>query len=352
MRTDILYFVFPFSVTLEKGSGVERYSYDLLHNLQNSKYSIRTISKPSGSKIEKYLETITRTPLNTLMTKAKVYHAVSPYSSRFLFAAGKKPVLTSVHDIIYLEWQQESPDFFERRREKYNVMAIRRSDKLIVPFQFTRNKILETFYIDDDKIRVVNYGINLSRYYIKSEDPTQRKYSYDVIFIGGVNPLSRGGETVIKTYAELLNLNPTLKLCFSGKGDQMDSIKKLSIKLGISEKVFWKNFIPEVEFPTFLNSAKVFFYPSKMGFSYLMMQAMATGVPLVTSNVFDIPEFVKDSALTGDPDDYECFTKHILHLLEEQNFRVKKIEDSFRVINNYSPERMAAETFRIYSEYM
>lgn len=336
-------------MTPSKGSGVERYSYDLATNLAERGVSLKIISKPIGGELYKYAYAFTKFPLTTIKIKAKVFHAVSPYSAKFLFSLHKRPILTSVHDVIYLDWQQESPRFFEKRRYKYNVLALNNSNQIIVPFEYTKEKIMEKFNIAEEKINVVRYGINLENFKNVDKPSSYSNFQRDVIFIGGVNPISRGGRIVLDIYSKLLNYNPNLRLAISGTGVQMDRLKKLATERNIFGFIKWIDFINEFELPQLLANSKVFFYPTFMGFSYLMMQSIAASVPVVTTNLFDNPEFIQNSELMRDPDDIDGFFLSILNILESYNLREQLVKKGLELLELYNPKKMVDETLKVYA---
>ena len=351
---DVILYTFPFSTSPNEGSGVERYAYQLIKNLPSSRIKINTISKAKGSKIKQYFLAFTEVPLKTLLSKAKIYHAVSPYSAAFLFSLHRdnRPIITSVHDVTYLELPLEARDYFSKRRAKYNIDAIQRSNKIIVPFQYTRRRIQEVFGVEDERIAVIKYGIDLTSYFRKPDEGSLEDDLYDVLFLGGVNPISRGSETVLKTYKLLKTRDPKLRLAVSGTGPQMETTVSIANQLGLSKDIYWLGFIPETKLPELLSKSRVFFYPTKMGFSLLMMQAMASSVPIVASNVFDTPEFVKDAAIIFGQAESEKYADAIFDLTRKEVKRMELIKKGNSVISSYNAKTMASETASVYEEYL
>ena len=351
---DVILYTFPFSTSPNEGSGVERYAYQLVNSLPSSRIKINTISKAKGSKIKQYFSAFTEVPLKTLLSKTKIYHAVSPYSAAFLFLLHRdnRPIITSVHDVTYLELPLEARDYFSKRRASYNINAIQRSDKIIVPFQYTKRRIKEVFGVEDEKIVVIKYGIDLTSYFRKLDERSMDGELFDVLFLGGVNPLSRGSETVLKTYKILKYRDPKLRLAISGTGTQMDTTISMANQLGLSKDILWLGFIPEAKLPELIKKSRVFFYPTKMGFSLLMMQAMASSVPIVTSNVFDTPEFVGDAAINFGQAEIDKYADAIFDLIKNEGQRLELIKKGNSVISSYSPKTMASEIASVYKEYL
>ena len=348
---DIVIFSVPFRPTPHSGSGVDRYTYELISNFPDRGQNIRVVSNVSGNKVKRTIISGSRILYGTIVRKPKVFHAISPISARILFNIGRKPVITTVHDVIYLDWDENWPNL-ELLRKNYNIKSILNSDRLIVPFEYTKKRIQEEFGIDDEKVDVVNYGIDLSRFYkVSGTDGPEKAKCFDVVFMGGLNPLSRGGDIVLQIYSKLITRDSSYKLAISGIGPQMEIMKKKAFELGILRNIAWNGFVPEDNMANFINGASVLLYPSFMGFSYLLMQSMASGVPIVAADLFDTPEFIGDAGKLCDLGDVDEFTESITALLSDIRIRNEYINKGLKRVQFFSPERMSKETEAIYLDY-
>jgi glycosyltransferase involved in cell wall biosynthesis len=349
---DVVVFTIPFVPTISSGSGVERYAYELLNNFPDEFLNYRIISNIKGNKFKRVLIGGAKFLNGAILKNSKLFHAVSPISAHLLFESRRHHILTTVHDVIYLDWSHGWPPL-EPLRKKYNILSILKSDHIIVPFQYTKKRIMEEFDIDYAKISVVGYGIDLARYhtfYKTLGNKTQKKY--DVIFLGGVNPMSRGGEQVINIYRKILKVNPSTKVAIAGKGGQMEKLKKLSNALGIFEMINWIDFIPEEKMPEVIGSSSLLLYPSYMGFSYLLMQSMAVGVPAVSSNLFDIPEFLGNAGITCPINDIERFSDTILSLVNDRDLLGAYVTKGINIVKKMTPMKMAMETVNVYEQIL
>lgn len=349
---DVVIFSVPFTPTPHSGSGVDRYTYELINNFPDTGKKIRVISNAPGNKMKRTIISGSKVVYGTILKKPKLFHAISPISARLLFNMWRKPVITTVHDVIYLDWRENWPNL-EPLRHKYNILSILKSDKLIVPFEYTKNRIQQEFGIDDKKIEVVNYGIDLSRFYDVSRNVgSEDSKSFDVTFMGGVNPLSRGGEIVLQIYSKLISRNPSYRLAISGIGPQMEVMKKKASQMGILGKVEWNGFIPEDKMARFINATAVLLYPSFMGFSYLLMQSMASGVPIVAANLFDIPEFIGNAGVVCDLDDIGEYVDSIIVMLSDLKMRDEFIKRGLQKVRSLSPRRMSEQTNSVYIDFI
>lgn len=350
---DITLISFPFSCSTITGSGVDRYTYELYTNLVKLGFPFQLIQKPLGSKLYRYGRVLCVTLPTLALDRAILYHALSPYSFRLSRFFGKRRVVTTVHDVIPFAWTPENPTLFERRRKPYAELAIKKSDFLVVPFEYTKKYIIENFDLDESKVAVVNYGIDLNRFfeagYCNSKSNEKTK---NLLFLGGVNPMNRGGITVLKAFAVASRSDDSLRLTISARRSGLTRLKLEAERLNISNRVTLVDFISEEQLPKFISKFDIFIYPSPMGFSYLMLQVMAVGIPVIASNVFDNPEFIDNSGLTCEQDDIDCFASSILKMVDSDAtlsaFKQKSIERA----KQFSPVRMAKETLAAYSNFI
>src|SRR5690606_35896953 len=103
-------------------------------------------------------------------------------------------------------------------------------------------------------------------------------------------------------------LKKSYKIVILGKqGKSYDDLVNLSHKLKINNDCIFTGFIPVDDMPFFYNAASVFVYPSLYeGFGLPVVESMACGTPVITSNITSLPEVVGDAAITLSPEDYEA----------------------------------------------
>ena len=127
-------------------------------------------------------------------------------------------------------------------------------------------------------------------------------------------------EVIIKALGELKRDDLYYAIC--GKGPLLEELKTLSENLGISDKVIFLGFRQDIA--ELCNAADISAFPSRIeGLGLAGIEAMAAGVPLVSSNVHGILDYVKDG-VTGyacDPEDYKAFAKAIQKLASDKDLR-------------------------------
>jgi glycosyltransferase involved in cell wall biosynthesis len=99
--------------------------------------------------------------------------------------------------------------------------------------------------------------------------------------------------------------------------------------------------------------ARVFVFPSRYeGFGFPVLEAMACGCPVITSNASSLPEVVGDAALLADPSDCNGFVRHLEQVLADEELRRVFREKGLARAAQFSWERTARETLRVYERVM
>ena len=162
---------YPFSISNQNGSGVSRYNYELKKALLNNKIFNLMVetNKQSNNKWIKFILRLINTERNIVLNKYDLIHATSPYSRFFSIKLSKKPIVTSIHDTIWINYNFKVNNKFTRMRYLVNKYSIENSDYLFVPFEYTKLKITEYFNIREDEIIVLPYGMNTDNYIVKAK---------------------------------------------------------------------------------------------------------------------------------------------------------------------------------------
>lgn len=127
-------------------------------------------------------------------------------------------------------------------------------------------------------------------------------------------------EVILRAIAQLQN--PNIKYFLCGKGVLQDHLEELAQTLGLQEQVRFLGYRKDV--PEIMNAADIFAHPSKReGLGLACLEAMASGLPLVTSNIQGIPDYV-ENGVTGflcDPEDAARFAEHLHVLISDPALR-------------------------------
>ncbi len=137
----------------------------------------------------------------------------------------------------------------------------------------------------------------------------------------------------------------------------LERLKKAFRKLTESgldyELVLVTNFVDEEELDKLYRHATLYVQPSLIeGFGLPPLEAMARGIPVISSNAGCLPEILGDAAFYFNPLDIDDMAKKIKKALLNESLRNRLIEKGFKQIKKYSWQKMAKETLKIYKDIL
>lgn len=346
---NLAFFTFPYVPTEKSGKGVDRICYYIKKELVNCNHNFRLVDGSDLKGRNAFSKMLSRAfNLHKFLKKdvGSHYLAATPYSGAILSLLKRKPLVTIIHDVVPFEKNNQISYSIKSRIEKFAVknrykFSIKNSDLIIVPFQYTKEKLIELFGLDGKKIKVVEYGIELTQTKEEIRSKKLKKNTFTVLFIGGLNPIERGG-LIIPDIAKILSSNEIdIEFIVSAKRGLSNPIIEKVNGLGISNMFKFTDFIPESELDNVLRSSDLFLYPSFLGFSLLLLQALANGLPILVSKRLDNIEFATNLGYIVEDNSPEAFAKEILKIATDVDLRASQIESSFNFIQNRSASKMA-----------
>lgn len=133
---------------------------------------------------------------------------------------------------------------------------------------------------------------------------------------------------------------------------RLNSAFKKIIESGLDyQLILITEFVSEQELDNLYKNASLFVFPSlSEGFGLPPLEAMARGIPVVSSNATCLPEILGDAAVYFNPLDVDDMAEKIKKTLLDESLRKNLIEKGFEQIKKYSWEKMAEETLELYSK--
>jgi glycosyltransferase involved in cell wall biosynthesis len=166
----------------------------------------------------------------------------------------------------------------------------------------------------------------------------------------------KGVDLIIKAAARLPGI---WRLRIAGDGPERDSLERLAIKLGISDRVDFDGIIPSDQMPAYLAQLDVMILPSrtlpnwKEQFGRVLVEAMACGVAVIGSDSGEIPNVIDSAGLIFPEDDEDALNDRMLRLLRDEKLleRLRR-QGRERVVKNYTQDQIADQTVEIYRKIM
>ena len=262
-----------------------------------------------------------------------------------------------IYDLAFLQF----PQCFETKNRilltKLTAYSAKYADKIITCSHSTKSDIIKFYKISPDKISVIYWGVDEEFTPIKdyhSIEKVKTKYNIKnyILYTGVLQP-RKNLIRLIEAFNVLKNeKNLDLMLVISGKkGWFYDKIFQRVEKLKLNKDVIFTDYVSKEELQLLINGAEVFILPSLYeGFGLPLLEAMACGTPVITSNVSSMPEVVGDAGILINPYSIEEISKAINNILTDRQLRETMVNKGLERAKLFPWGNAARETLKVFEE--
>jgi glycosyltransferase involved in cell wall biosynthesis len=269
------------------------------------------------------------------------------------------PVVATIHDLAF----EHMPETFTRRGSFQLKLTVRRTAqraaRIATVSEYSRQDLLRTYRLPPEKVVVTYNGVESQftpdaspneTIEVRQQFGIQRDY---LLAVGSLQP-RKNLVRLIRAYARLRSENKrfTPQLVIVGR------------KLWLAEDIFaevrrqrWRDdviltgYVSDDDLPKLYRQATAFVYPSLFeGFGLPPVEAMACGVPVVTSNISSLPEITGDAALLVDPLDQTSIEAALLKINEDEALRARLREQGIAQAKRFTWHEAAEKTLQLYRE--
>lgn len=265
--------------------------------------------------------------------------------------------VVTIHDIIPKLFPELIPFKHRLIFNLFTKRALKVADKVITVSEHSKKDIVRFFNADENKIKVIYEAA--SEIFRPIRDSAilkefREKYKLPeefILFLGLLEP-KKNIMRIIKSFLFLKEKGLRCKLVIGGrKGWYFENIFKLARELNLTNDIIFTGFVPEEDLPLLYNSSRLFVFPSLYeGFGLPVLEAMACGIPVITSRTSSLPEIAADAALYVDPLSIDSIVEAIDQVYKDEDMRGSMIERGIQRARHFSWQKAAAETLNIYRE--
>ena len=337
--------------SVEKGTGIARYSYELYKGLKDRGIDVEPIMvKPPDVPFGQALNHVFRLPYRVLrrVNEFDIVHATSPITG-LCFPFIRKPKVMTYHDIISMIYKDSGNSLHARLAAPLFFRVGKWSDRIIAVSSQTKEEIVEHLGIPGEKIVVVNNGLD-------SELKPLEKENRNIFIIGylGAFNLRKRIDYLVRAFYHLKKEHPEMKvkLVLCGKKTmEYENLVKLVTELGLEEEVEFRGFIPQEQLGDTYNSFDLFVLPSEWeGFGIPIIEAQRCGVPVIIRKDAKIPDEVLRCCLKVDSE--EDMADKIFQMLTASGMSEEMIKKGLEQCRGFTWERAVDETIRVYENVL
>ncbi|MEK7662227.1 MAG: glycosyltransferase family 4 protein [Patescibacteria group bacterium] len=235
---------------------------------------------------------------------------------------------------------------FVRLLQAVESFVARRADIIIVPSKYLK-KIVGYWGVSRDKIYVIYNSFDGTVEKAKEETKTEKI----IVSAGRLVPW-KGFVTLMAVMPPLLKHFPDVKLIIAGDGPDRAMLERSIREMSLESSVFLVGSLSREKLFKYIRSASVFaLNTSYEGFSHQLLEVMAIGTPIVTTNAGGNPEIIRneENGLLVEPDDRDALVNAIERVLVDDDLAFRLSQGAKETVATFTSARMVAETIRTLS---
>jgi glycosyltransferase involved in cell wall biosynthesis len=284
-------------------------------------------------------------PVETWTGRVGLFH--SPDFTLPPLRRGTRSLLT-VHDLSFVRAPQTATAGLRAYLNSVVPRSVLRADLVLADSEATRQDILDLYRTPPDKVSVLYSGVD-GRFQPVTDQAARQALRVRYAIGDGPYILSLGTVQPRKNYPRLIEAfrqldDPDLKLVIAGGRGWLDSpLYELVRSARLEKRVQFLGFVADEDLPALYSAAGAFAFPSLYeGFGLPVLEAMACGVPVVTSNVSSLPEVAGEAALLVDPQDVTALAEALSRALTDDKQRQLMIRRGLARVKLFTWEAAAA----------
>lgn len=268
----------------------------------------------------------------------------------------------SIHDLSPIYY----PQFHPRGRVKFLLkhlpLSISKADHIITGSYSIRDEIINTFKVAPVKITVIYHGID-SVFKVRQRvevNPVLARYGllgkFYILSVATLEP-RKNLVRLLQAFAYLSESQrkqfPLVLIGTMGWGKELANLKKLMRRMISKGEMYYLDYVASYDLPYLYSGAYAFVYLSLYeGFGLPLLEALASGVPTLTSNVSSMPEVVGNAALLVNPIDVGAINYKLNQLLTDNTLREKLKRRGPIQAAKFSWKKCADKTVKVYQSLL
>ena len=270
------------------------------------------------------------------------------------------PLVLTLHDIIFLEPRDkknkslyQNLGYFYRR---WNVPRIlKKCRRIITVSDFELGNIKQKLQLPDSQLKMIYNGYNEWFRPIESDKQQYRKYIADAgyfFFLGNTDP-KKNTERTLVAYAKYLELSEVKRPLLMADLDQeyLNGIIERNGIEAIRDHIVMPGYIINSDLPYIYNNAFAFLYTSlRESFGIPLLEAMACGTPVITSNKSSMPEIAGHDAILINPESSDEIALKMLQLERDTDFYQRQKAVGLERAKLFSWCKTTENLLRLYEE--
>lgn len=225
----------------------------------------------------------------------------------------------------------------------YERVQYKRAKHIIAVSEASKKVLIQNYRINPRKIKVIHDCVNLNKFNPSNQsNEIRQRYGNNILLYSGLMIRRKRISVLLEAMKSVIREVPDVHLILTGIGPFLNKWKKLSISLGIQNNTSFLGFVKEKELLKYYASSDIFVFPSEQeGFGQVLLEAMASGTPIICGNNPPMSEIVGNGGLTFELNNSVNLSEKIIFLLKNRDELNKLGENALKIARNYQCSRIA-----------
>jgi glycosyltransferase involved in cell wall biosynthesis len=271
---------------------------------------------------------------------ADLFHGLNQriHSTRY------RHTVSTFHDLFVITGDYSTPEFRQRFQEQARIAA-ERSDLIITVSRFTAGQVEALLHIEAARIRVIPHGVRRV-----SPDATVRTRERMILFVGAIQR-RKNVARLVQAFEQVAS-GWTLVLAGSTGFGAEEALQRIEASPR-KKDIRVLGYVSDAVLEDLYLRASVFAFPSlDEGFGMPVLDAMARGLPVLTSNKSALPEVAGDAAWLVDPADITSIAHGLVQLTGDEALRHRLAQQGLAQSAGFAWEKTVEETWKVYQELL
>lgn len=296
-------------------------------------------------------------PVELITGQVELFHATD-FVLPFTMPATR--TLLTVHDLSFVRVPEAASPPLKAYLDAVVPRSVARADHILADSIATKDDLVDVYKTPADKVTVLYSGVD-NRFQRVSDrrmlESMRRKYGLAdaryVLSVGTVQP-RKNYSRVIRALARVRAAGLDLHYAIAGGQGWLEDEMQITIaRTGMADYVHLLGHVADDDLPALYSDARMLLTPSLYeGFGLPVLEAMACGAPVITSNISSLPEVAGDAALLVDPSDVEEISAAMQAVETDASMREQLVQKGYRQAAAFTWQRSAAQLLSVYKRLL
>lgn len=341
-------------------NGPENYSYEIINAIlrlkTNDDFTLYAPHLPHDEFADSDRINWSILPQQRLWSQVKLARELGKDKPDVLFVPShvvpiisKLPTVVTIHDLAF-KYFASTYSRFELRYQNFSTgVSVSKAKRVIVPSEATLRDLLKFYPTAKNKTKIIYHGYDRSIFVPDRDESNNPMSSPYILYVGRIEE-KKNIRLLVDAFALLCKEKKEINLVLAGKngyGFENVQAKISSMPEEVKRRIFQPGHLTQYDMIRYLQNATLFAFPSHYeGFGLSVLEAMATGLPIVCSNTSSLPEITGSAAVLLPPTKPLQWAGAFSRIFNQPKFADELSRKSLKQAARFSWEKAAEETYK------